>query len=239
MQRSLRIIGVCFLVATITGCATPSALPTGYRVPMLLQSALPAAQQAILKYADEHDGQLPETTIGEQFAMRAITTRTLANEELDAAGTPVTVSESIDGIAYLYRPAQDTFILTVCGRVVRSAQGAPTPMCAWFCFQGRYSSKGAVIDDRTTYLENTELFIDAMRSTTHTAAWNSSAWAITRCYASVIASNGQKSADGMVDHFIKEAIATGRARVPTGMPPRQAAFGGVGSKTTSTPPATK
>lgn len=238
MQRTLRTIGLCFVVAAATGCSTPSAIPTGYPIPALLQSELPSAQQAILKYADDHDGQLPETTVGEQIVMRAMATRVRAVEELDAAGTPVTVAESIDGIAYLYRPAQDTFILTVCGRVVRSSVGSATPMCAWFCYQGRYSSEGAVIDDRTTYLENTELFIDAMRSTTHTTAWNSSAWAIAQCYGAVTTSNGQQSADGMVDHFIKAAIATGRARVPTGMPPRQAAFGGAAGKTTL-PPASK
>lgn len=208
-------------------------------MPELLQSELPSAQQAILKYAHEHNDQLPETTIGEQIAMRAIAIRNRSVDELDAARSLVTVAQYIDDIAYLYRPAQDTFILTLCGRVVRTSQGAPTPMCAWFCYQGRYSDNGTVIEDRTTYYENTELFIDAMRATTHTTAWNSSAWAITRCYAAVVAANGQQSADGMVAHFIKEAIATGRARVPTGMAPRQAAFGGIASKSAVIAPASK
>ncbi len=236
MQRTLRIIGLCLILGSAFGCSTPSALPAHYQLPTLLRSEIPLAQAAILKYAQEHDDHLPGTVVGEQLAMRAMAVRESSVNEVDAAGSPVTVAESIDGVAYLYRPAQDNFILTVCGRVLRTVPGAPSPMCAWFVYQGRYSEKGEVIEDRTSYLENTELFIDSMRATTHPTAWNSSAWAINRCYTAVVAANGLASADGMVEHFVKAAIATGRARVPTGMPPRQAAFGGTVAKSSAAPP---
>jgi hypothetical protein len=73
--------------------------------------------------------------------------------------------------------------------------------------------------------------------------WNFSAWAIGRIYVAITNAEGKAAADKMVDQFVKEAIATGLARVPNGMTPRQAAFGGVegnpSTKSALSPPATK
>ena len=113
------------------------------------------------------------------------------------------------------------------------------------CYQGRYTRDGKIIDDKTSYLENADLFINAMRSAGGQSNndWNYSAWAIGRIYVAVTNAEGKAAADKMVDQFVKQAIATGLARVPNGMTPRQAAFGGVegnpSTKSALSPPASK
>ncbi|MSQ89980.1 MAG: hypothetical protein EXS01_01100 [Phycisphaerales bacterium] len=227
MQSSHRIVGLCLVLAVATGCSTPPAIPADFQVPPLAASQIPRARAAILDYARSHDGRLPDTSLGEQIVLRTVDQLSQTVEEVDSTGVIVTRQQFIDGVAYAFRPAQSTFILAIAGRVVRSASAGGAGGCAWFCFVGRYDDSGHLILDQTTYVDNAELFVDAMRATTHRASWNSSAWAITKCNHAMVASSGDALADGMVAHFVQQAIATGRARVPNGMPPRQAAFGGV------------
>lgn len=233
------------LVTGMTACSTPTAIPTKYDLPTILDLELPHAQRAILKHAKDRDDQLPENSLGEQIVIRAIKQRNRSVEELDAGGNTVTMDETIDSVAYVFRPARDTFILAVGGRVVRTPVGGGSALCAWFAYQGRYSNEGEIIEDHTSYLENADLFIDAMRSTANQVPWNTSAWAITRIYLAVVDAKGEEAANAMVDRFVKDALATDRARVPSGMTPRQAAFGGVKSikdvkgKSSALPPASK
>ncbi len=236
-RGTYRTLQQVVLFASVAGCATPSALPPGIVLPSRLQDEIPAAHAAILKYAADHDDALPETPAGERIISSAIAQRTSSSDELDAAGTPTTLVESIDGIAYLCTVEQETFVMILCGRRTQMTQGSATPICAWFSYRGCYSHDGEVMPRHTTYLENTELFLDAIRSTAHPTGWNSSAWAIKRCYDAVAAAHGTASADGMVAHFVEAAVDTGRARVPAGMTPRQAAFGGTPDEATATPPA--
>jgi hypothetical protein len=228
-------IGTMFAV----GCATPSAFPPGTDVPLLVRDELPVAHEAIFDWAGSHNGNVPSTSIGEGIALDAIKERTRTFDELDAAGNPVEVTETIDAVAYAYRPAHEQCVLAVAGHIVRQPKGGGTPRCAWYCYRGRYTSDGVVLPDETTYFENADLFIDAMRGTSHQVAWNSSAWAINRIYGAMTASQGRELTDTLVDSFVASATATGRARVPTGMPPRQAAFGGLSNRgaTGATPPS--
>ncbi len=224
----------------LVGCSTPSAIPESYELPTLLNLQLPLAQQSILRYAKDHDGRLPESSLGEQIAVRAIKQRKRTTEELDSTGGKITIDEYIDGGAYVFRPAKDAFILAAAGHIVRTPSGGRTPVWTWFAFQGRYSNSGEVIEDQTSYLENADLFVDAMRSTTNQVSWNASAWAIGRIYKAAVDASSAAAADVMVDRLIKDAIATDLARVPTGMSPREAAFGGTKDKAISNlAPATK
>ena len=231
-------------LAAMTGCSTPPAIPESYDLPTILDLQIPLVQKAILEYAEEHGDRLPETSLGEQIAIRAVKQRMRTIDELDAAGGKITLKEFIDGGAYIYRPAKDTFILAAAGRVVRIQDGN-VQSNIWFIYQGRYSRHGNINDEKTSYLENADLFVDAMRSTGGQSQndWNFSAWAIGRIYVAITNSEGKTAADKMVDQFVKEAIATGLARVPNGMTPRQAAFGGVegnpSTKSALSPPASK
>lgn len=235
---------IVLVLAGISGCSTPSAIPESYDLPAILDLQIPLVQNAILEYAEEHEGQLPETSFGEQLAIRAVKQRSRSIDELDAAGEQITMNEFIDGGAYIYRPAKETFILAAAGRVVRIQKGQVKSF-SWFAYQGRYSHQGKIIEEKTSYLENEALFVDAMRSAGGQSQndWNYSAWAISRIYLAVSNADGKGFADKTVDDFVKQAIATGLARVPNGMTPRQAAFGGVegNPKTTSalSPPASK
>lgn len=235
---------IVLTIAALTGCSTPTAIPESYDLPTILDLQIPLVQQAILEYAQEHDDRLPETSLGEQIAIRAVKQRMRTIDELDATGQKITLKEFIDGGAYIYRPAKDTFILAAAGRVVRIQDGN-VQSNIWFIYQGRYSRNGNIIDEKTSYLENADLFVDAMRSAGGQSQndWNYSAWAIGRIYVAVTNADGKTAADKIVDQFVKEAIATGLARVPNGMTPRQAAFGGVegnpSTKSALSPPATK
>ena len=231
-------------LAAMTGCSTPPAIPESYDLPTILDLQIPLVQKAILEYAEEHGDRLPVTSLGEQIAIRAVKQRMRTIDELDAAGGKITLNEFIDGGAYIYRPAKDTFILAAAGRVVRIQDGN-VQSNIWFIYQGRYSRHGNIIDEKTSYLENADLFVDAMRSAGGQSQndWNFSAWAIGRIYVAITNAEGKAAADKMVDQFVKEAIATGLARVPNGMTPRQAAFGGVegnpSTKSALSPPASK
>ncbi len=227
----------CTLIAA--GCATPSALPPGTDVPLIVRDALPVAHSAIFEWARAHDDQVPPTSTGESIAIDAIKERSKAFDELDASGNPVTVTEAIDAIAYAYRPAHDQCVLAVAGHILRQSKGGGPPRCAWYCYRGRYTKDGVIIPDETTYFENADLFVDAMRGTSHQVAWNSSAWAVNRIFEAMASSQGEPMADALADSFVSSAIATGRARVPTGMPPRKAAFGGIVTRGASgaTPPS--
>lgn len=223
-------------VMAMPGCSTPSAIPESYDLPTILDLQIPLAQKAILNYADEHDGQLPDTSLGEQLAIRAVKLRTRTTDELNATGENITINEFIDGGAYIYRSALDTFILASAGRVVQTKDGN-IQSNLWFVYQGRYSHKGKIIDDKTWYLENADLFLDAMRSSGGQSRndWNYSAWAIRQIYFAVSKANGKAAADALVDQFVKDAIETGIARVPSGMTPRQAAFGGAEGNSVTKP----
>ncbi len=223
------------LVGMTTGCSTPNPIPSKYDLPAILDVEIPSVQRAILKYAKEHGGRLPDTSMGEQTAMRAIGQRFRTEQETDAGGDSFTVEQSIDGVAYIFRPAKDTFILTVGGHVTRTPTEGGSAGCTWFSFQGRYTNSGEVVIDQTSYLENDNLFIDAMRSTSNRGSWNSSAWAISKIYLAVAGATGKEFADATVDGFVKDAVASGLARVPSDMTPRDAAFGGV--KSTPTKPS--
>lgn len=218
------------IAAAAAGCATPSAIPPGVNAPSVVKTALPAAHRALLDWSSAHDDQIASTSTGESIVLQAVTTRELALDELDAAGNPVVITEYIDGLAYAYRPAHEQFVLAVAGHIVRKPKGGGQPQCAWYCFRGRYTNDGVIIPDETTYYENAELFVDAMRGTSHQVPWNSSAWGVIRIYQAVSATQGEAIADALSDQFVSAAIATGRARVPSGMPPRKAAFGGVSSR---------
>ncbi|MSR28706.1 MAG: hypothetical protein EXS03_03910 [Phycisphaerales bacterium] len=226
-------------IAFMTGCATPSAIPEGTNAPSIVRTALPAAHRALFDWAEAHDDKMPDTSTGESIVLQAVSTRSLSTDEIDAGGNPVQLTETIDALAYAYRPAQDQCVLAVAGHIVRKPTGGGTPLCAWYCYRGRYTNEGVIIPDQTTYFENAELFVDAMRGTSHQVPWNSSAWAINRIFDVVSASQGASMADALSVSFVKSAIATGRARVPTGMAPRQAAFGGISSRgaTGATPPS--
>ncbi|MSR44690.1 MAG: hypothetical protein EXS15_04935 [Phycisphaerales bacterium] len=236
MHISSRLI-LCSVLAVATGCSTPPAVPVEFNIPTIAATQVPVARNAILKYARKHQGSLPDTSNGEQITLRSVKTFSRTGQEMDSAESLVQIEEHIDGLAYAYRPAQTTFVIAVAGRVIRTPVGGGEGSCAWFCFQGRYDDKGVINMDLTTYHENAELFVDAMRSTTHRTGWNSSAWAITKCNFAVRAARGASEADAMVDRFVMDAIATGRARVPDGMPPRQAAFGGVPQAPATSVPA--
>jgi hypothetical protein len=231
-------------LAAMTGCSTPSAIPETYDLPTILDLQIPLVQQAILKYVQEHDDRLPATSVGEQLAIRAVTERSRSIDEMDAAGDKITLTEFIDSGSYIFRPAKDEFILSAAGRIVR-VQQETIQSYTWFAYHGRYSLNGNIIDEKTSYLENADLFVDAMRSADGQSQndWNYSAWAIGRIYVAVTNAEGKAAADKMVDQFVKEAIATGLARVPNGMTPRQAAFGGVrgnpSTKSALSPPAPK
>ncbi len=237
------IIPCAFFSATIatvtmlTGCSTPHAIPSKYDVPAILDIGLPLAQRAVLEYADAHHGRLPETSPGEQIVVRSVTQRNRTIEEVDASGTPVSIVETIDSIAYVYRPARETFILAVGGHIVGTPVGGGDSINTWFAFHGRYDDQGHIIPDKTSYFENADLFIDAMRSTSNEGSWNSSAWAISTTYLAVLAVKGEATTDAIVDRFVKAAVATGLARVPSDMTPREAAFGGVKSNSMALPPA--
>ncbi len=233
------------LMAAAAGCATPAAIPPGLNAPSIVLAALPLAHEAIFDWANDHDDVLPVTSAGEALVLAAVKTRSSMSEELDAGGNLVETTETIDGLAYAYRPAHEQCVLAVAGHIVRRPKGGGAPMCAWYCYKGRYTSDGVILPDETTYYENAELFVDAMRGTSHQVPWNSSAWGITRIFEAVSAAQGAPTADRLADQFVSGAIATGRARVPTGMPPRKAAFGGVSGRgsngptgtTTATPPS--
>lgn len=220
------------------GCATPQAVPSEIRLPTIVSNALPIAHKALLDWSKEHDDQVASTSAGEEIVLQSLVVRESTTQELDAGGEAVSVSEYIDTAAYAFRPAQEQFLIAVAGHVIRKGASDGRSMIGWYCYKGRYTREGAIIEDQTTYLENAELFIDAMRGTSHQVPWNSSAWAITHIFDSIVAQQGEPAAEAMVQRFVKDAIASGRARVPKGMPPRQAAFGGVPPKTTKTPSAT-
>ncbi len=231
-------------LTAMTGCSTPSAIPDSYDLPTILDLQIPLVQHAILEYAGDHQDRLPATSVGEQLAIRAVKERSRSIDEMDAAGNKITLTEFIDGGSYISRPAKDEFILSAAGRVIR-VQQEQVQSYTWFAYQGRYTRDGKIIDEKTTYLENADLFINAMRSAGGQSSndWNYSAWAIGRIYLAVTNAEGKGTADKFVDDFIKEAIATGLARVPSGMTPRQAAFGGVegspSTKSALSPPASK
>lgn len=237
-------IALALTVAAMSGCSTPSAIPGSYDLPTILDLQIPLVQKAILEYASEHDDRLPATSVGEQLAIRAVKERKRSIDEMDAAGNKITLIEFIDGGAYIYRPAKDEFVLSAAGRIVRVEQGK-VQSCTWFAYQGRYNRNGKIVEEKTFYLENSDLFINAMRSAGGQSNndWNFSAWAIGRIYVAVTNADGKSTADQMVDDFVKESIATGLARIPSGMTPRQAAFGGVEgnpqTKSALSPPTSK
>ena len=235
---------IVLTLAAMSGCSTPSAIPETYDLPTILDLQIPLVHHAILEYAAKHEDRLPATSVGEQLAIRAVKERSRSIDEMDAAGDKITLTEFIDGSSYISRPAKDEFILSAAGRVVKVQQEI-VQSYTWFAYQGRYTREGKIVDDKTSYLENADLFINAMRSAGGQSQndWNYSAWAIGRIYVAVTNAEGKVAADKMVDDFIKRAIATGLARVPNGMTPRQAAFGGVegnpSTKSALSPPASK
>lgn len=238
--RAGALLGVFTAAAclTIAGCATPRAVPTNLRLPSIVASALPVAHSALLAWSKAHDDRVPDTSAGEQIVLQSLVVREATTQELNAAGEMVSMSEFIDSAAYAFRPAQEQFLLAVAGHVIRKPAGGGRSMIGWYCYKGRYTRDGEIIEDQTVYLENAELFIDAMRGTSHNVPWNSSAWAVTHIFNALVAQQGEASAEAMVQRFVRDAVESGRARVPSGMPPRQAAFGGVAPKTPTAPSAT-
>jgi len=220
-----------------TGCSFPSAVPSDLQLPSLVSRELPNAQRAIVKYGKGRNGRLPQDSLGEQIAHRAVKQRSQTVEEVDAGGNRVSILETIDGVGYNFRPARETFVLVFAGHVTQTPIGGGASSCTWFKFEGRYGSRGEVLVDDTSYLENADLFEDAMRSTSNKADWNTSAWAISRINIAITNASGAAVADAMVSGFINGAIASGLARVPTDMTPRQAAFGGIDGVTANPPSA--
>lgn len=216
------------------GCANTGGTIPGTAAPSLVTSQVASAKSGIVAVHGE-TGKLPNNSAGEELLLQAFRLRSQSLDETDGGGNRVKLTETIDGIAYDYLPARDRFLIAVAGRIVRAPEDGGTPNCTWYCFRGVYEPNGALVRDKSQYLENARLFVAAMRNTANSVPWNCEAWAITEVYRQAVKQSGASQADAMVQDFIDQAMATGQARVVQGKTPRETAFGGKGGGTP--PPA--
>jgi len=239
MMRSLPKVFTTTLITTAallsaTGCASPGGSIPGATVPSLVSTQVSTACRSIVS-AHSDGGKLPNTSDGEERILQAIRNRSQTLDETDGGGNPVKLTETIDGVAYDYLPARNRFLIALAGRVVRAPQDGSTPSCTWYCFRGVYEPDGSLVRDKSQYVENSRLFLAAMRNTASSVPWNCEAWAITEIYRQSVKQSGAAQADAMVQDFIDQALATGQARVLQEKTPREMAFGGKGGGTP--PPA--
>lgn len=216
------------------GCANTGGTIPGAIVPSLVATQAAAARNSIVS-AHSDSGKLPNNSAGEERILQAIQQRSKTADEMDGGGNPIKLTETIDGIAYDYLPARNRFLIAWAGRVVRAPEDGSTPSCTWYCFRGVYEPNGSLVRDKSQYVENSRLFLAAMRNTASSVPWNCEAWAITEIYRQSVKQSGAAQADAMVQDFIDQALATGQARVLQQKTPREMAFGGKGGGTP--PPA--
>jgi hypothetical protein len=221
-------------LSAVVGCANTGGTIPGALAPSIVTTQIPEAQRSILA-ANETEGRLPNNSAGDEILMQAIRNRTQTMDESDGGGNRVKLTETIDGIAYDYLPARNRFLIAIAGRIVRAPDDGGTPNCTWYCFRGVYDTDGALVRDKSQYVENARLFLSAMRNTANNVPWNCEAWAITEINRQAVKQTGSAQAEAMVQGFIDQAMATGQARVLQQKTPREMAFGGKGGGTP--PPA--
>jgi len=237
--RSRQKVFTTILIATAgflsaTGCASPGGSIPGATVPSLVSTQVSTACSSIVS-AHSDEGKLPNNSGGEERILQAIRNRSQTLDETDGSGNPVKLTETIDGIAYDYLPARNRFLIAVAGRIVRAPEDGSTPSCTWYCFRGVYETNGSLVRDKSQYVENSRLFLAAMRNTANNVPWNCEAWAITEINRQAVKQSGAAQADAMVQDFLDQAMATRQARVLQNKTPREMAFGGKGGGTP--PPA--
>lgn len=213
-----------------TGCASSGGAIPGAIVPSFISTQVSAACTSI-SAAHTDLGRLPNNSSGEERILQAIRQRSQTRDETDGGGNPIKVTEMIDGIAYDYLPARNRYLIAVAGRVVRAPEDGSTPSCTWCCFRGVYEANGSLVRDKSQYVENSRLFLSAIRNTAGMTPWNCEAWAITEIYRQAVKQSGTAQADAMVQDFIDQAMATGQARITPPKTPREMAFGGKGGGT--------
>lgn len=226
------ILLAAFGIWCAPGCASSGGSIPGASVPSLVSTQVSAACTSI-SAAHNDVGKLPNNSAGEGQILQAIRQRSQTRDETDGGGNPIKLTEMIDGIAYDYLPARNRFLIAVAGRVVSAPEDGSTPTCTWYCFHGVYEANGSLVRNKSQYVENSRLFLSAIRNTAGMIPWNCEAWAITEIYRQAVKQSGTAQADAMVKDFVDQAMATGQARITPPKTPREMAFGG---KSGGTPP---